>query len=91
MFIADYDYFAQFYKNIIEFDSSTSAIVPSNYSDTFVDYPLYTPFINDLIKLSYISLLTHIYFQSYNYLNYLAKFKYLNLFFKHVYFSTKNV
>jgi hypothetical protein len=83
LFIADYDYYISFYKNIIEFDYSVSAIVPSTYSDSFVDYPLYAPFINTVVKLSYISLLTTLYFQSFNHINYYYKYNYINYFFKY--------
>lgn len=82
IFISDYDYYVNFYKNIIEFDCSISAIVPYTYAHNFIDYPLYTPYINNLIKLLYTSALIQIYFQSYNYFNLYKKYLYLNYYTK---------
>lgn len=82
VFISDYDYYINFYKNIIEFDCSISAIVPYTYAHNFIDYPLYTPYINNLIKMLYTSVLIQIYFQSYNYFNFNKKYLYLNYFTK---------
>lgn len=84
IFISDYDYYVNFYKNILEFDCSISAIVPYTYAHTFIDYPLYTPYINNLIKLLYTSSLIQIYFQSYNYFNFHKKYLYMHFFIKYV-------
>lgn len=90
MFISDYDYYINFYKNILEFDCSISAIVPYSYAHNFIDYPLYTPYINTLIKLTYISALTQIFFQTYNYNNFYKKYLYLNYFTRFInYFNSK--
>jgi hypothetical protein len=66
-----------------DFDCSISAITPYNYTDDFIDYPLYTPIINNLVKLVYFSVLSQIYFNSYNYINYFFKINYINYFFKY--------
>lgn len=80
IFIADFNYFVSFYKNIIEFDCSVSAIVPYTYVDYFIDYPLYTIYTNNIIKLVYISSLSQIFFQSYNIFNFYKKQIHLNFF-----------
>jgi hypothetical protein len=84
LFVADYNYYSQFYKNIVEFDFGTSGIVPLRYANTFIDYPLYTPIINNLVKLSYSALLIQIYFQAYTYKNYQHKYNYLNKFYMYI-------
>lgn len=72
-----------FYKSLIDFDCSVSAIVPFNYNDSFIDYPLYTNVINNLIKITYFSVLSQIFFYSYNNINIFYKFQYLNIFYKY--------
>lgn len=89
LFIVDYDFYIKFYKNIIEFDCSVSALIPYSYCDYFVDYPLYTTTVNTLVKLAYSSYINHLYFQSYNYSNYINKYRYINSFFKLLNFFKK--
>lgn len=84
LFISDFDYYINFYKSLLEFDCSVSAIVPYNYADSFVDYPLYTNIINNLIKITYFSVLSQIFFYSYNNTNFFLKFQYLNNFYKYL-------
>lgn len=84
VFISDYEYFINFYKNITEFDCSVSAIVPYTYAYDFIDYPLYTPYINNLTKLLYTNTLVQIYFQSFNYYNFYKKSLYLHYFNKYI-------
>lgn len=83
LFISDFDYYVNFFRNISDFDCSVSAIIPYNYTDDFIDYPLYTPVINNLIKLIYFSVFSQIYFNSFNYVNFFFKRNYINLFFKY--------
>lgn len=83
LFIADFDYFINFYKSLLEFDCSISAIVPYNYSDSFIDYPLYSNVINNLIKITYFSILSQIFFYSLNNINMYLKYIYLNSFYKY--------
>lgn len=90
IFVSDYEYYVNFYKNILEFDCSVSAIIPYTYAHHFIDYPLYTPVINNLIKLLYTSAIIQIYFQSYNYINYYNKYIYLNFFTKYIDFLKSN-
>lgn len=82
LFIFDYNYYSNFYKTIINFDPCVSALVPMNYSDEYIDYPLYTPFINFYSKLVYLSFITQIYFLSYNNCNFYYKQQYLLLFYR---------
>lgn len=88
LFVIDYVYFFKFYKNIVECDCSISAVVPISSFDGYIDYPLYTFNINNMIKLMYVSLITSIYFYSYNYNNYLKKYNYMNYFLKLINFSS---
>lgn len=82
LFISDFDYFSNFYKNFLSFDCSTSAIISFNYKNDFIDYPLYTNNLNNLVKLVYFSVISQIFFFSYNNLNNFYKYKYLNIFYK---------
>lgn len=90
LFISDFDYYSNFYKNLLEFDCSTSAIVPFNYSDSFIDYPLYTTYINILVKITYFSILSQIFFYSYNNINFFLKYQYFNNFYKYINTNFKN-
>lgn len=83
MFISDFDYYVNFYKSLLDFDCSVSAIVPFNYSDSFIDYPLYSSVINSLTKIAYFSVLSQIFFYSYNNNNIFLKYQYLNTFYKY--------
>jgi hypothetical protein len=82
LFISDFDYFSSFYKNFLNFDCSTSAIVPFNYKNEFIDYPLYSNNLNTLVKLIYFSTISQIFFFSHNNLNNFYKYKYLNNLYK---------
>lgn len=90
LFISDYNYYVNFYNSLIEFDCSISAIVPYNYSDSFIDYPLYSNVINSLIKIIYFSVLSQIYFYSFNNFNIFLKYQYLNNFYKHLKINLNN-
>lgn len=84
LFISDFDYYLNFYKFISDYDCSISAIVPYNYSDFFIDYPLYSSYINNLVKIVYISVLSQIFFYSFNKINLYLKYQYLNNFYKYI-------
>ena len=84
LFIFDYDYYVNFYKNINNSELSVSAIVPYSYIDNYIDYPLYSFNINIITKMLYSSYILYIYSISYNYINFLNQYKYV-LFFKKFY------
>lgn len=75
---------------MLEFDCSIAALVPYTYCDYFIDYPLYVPNSNPLVKLVYTSYVSHLYFQSYTYFNYINKYKYIHKFFKYMNFIKIN-
>ena len=89
LFISDFDYYTNFYKSLLDFDCSISAIVPFNYNDSFIDYPLYCGVINSLVKITYFSILSQIFFYSYNNINFYLNYQYLNNFYK--YTNTKYI
>lgn len=81
LFIFDYFYYLNFYKNIISSDLSLISIIPYSTSFCFVDYPLFTFEVNILSKLLYLSHIMQIYSISYNNLNFYNKYKYIKLFY----------
>jgi hypothetical protein len=82
MFVFDYDYYINFYKNISEVDLSVSAIVPYSYINDYIDYPLYSYSLDIFTKLIYSSCILQIYSLSYNSLNMINQYKYIQVFYK---------
>lgn len=77
LFVLDYKYFINFYKNIKETDVSVSAIVPYHNIDDYIDYPFYFYNCDIFIKLMCCSYVYSIYNYSYNYNMMYNQYKYL--------------
>jgi hypothetical protein len=87
MFVFDYDYYINFYKNIKEVDLSVSAIVPFSYIDDYIDYPLYSYDVDVFVKLIYSSYIFQIYSLAYNSYNLYNQYKYIQIFYKFYFFK----
>ena len=85
IFIFEYNYYINFYKNIAESNMSVSAIVPHSYIDDYIDYPLYSFNINILTKILYSSYILYIYTTAFNYKNFINQYKYILYFYKYLF------
>jgi hypothetical protein len=88
MFVFDYDYYINFYKNIKEVDLSVSAIIPFSYIDDYIDYPLYTYNLDVFVKLIYSSYIFQLYSLAFNSNNLYNQYKYIQLFYKFYVFKS---
>ena len=80
--ITDYLYFRKFFNLFKEINIITAALIPINYVNLQVDFPIYyNSLLQELEKFFFINIFTHCYFLSLNYKNYKNKINFLKLFY----------
>jgi hypothetical protein len=83
LIIFDYLYYFNYLSDLNKIDIAISSIVPINYTDFFIDYPLYASDINfSFNKLLFYSIISQITFLAISNKNLQLKLKYLLIFYK---------
>lgn len=81
--ITDYLYFQKFLKVFHEMNIVTTALIPINYIDTYIDYRLfYSGSLKNFEKFIFINLISQIYFTLLNYKIYNKKLNFIKIFYK---------
>lgn len=84
LFIPDYSFYINFYKNILVSDIAVAALIPHTYISDYIDYPIFIYTFNVFIKTIYSSHILYIYSLSFNYSNLLNQYKYIKHFIKYI-------
>lgn len=82
LFVFDYDYYINFYKNLSDSNICTSALIPYSYTYDYIDYPLFSFNITIYTKMLYSSYILYIYTLSFNFNKFIFQYKYILFFSK---------